>query len=95
MSVVTSVPAFLRKALFGNRIAPMKSALLWIMLRAAADWPSRKRLVTTMASTPPGRSVSIALAKKKLWMDSLLRCVRSLSYSLSEPNGGLPIARSK
>ncbi|AAL49613.1 unknown [Sinorhizobium phage PBC5] len=79
MSVVTSVPAFLRKALFGRRIAPTRSAVLAICSRAASLEPSRKRFVTTIASTPPGRSVSIDFAKKKLWMESLLRWRRCLS----------------
>jgi hypothetical protein len=51
-------------------------------------------LDTTIASTPPGRRLSIDFAKKKLWMDHFERSGYCLSCTDWLPNGGLPMARS-
>ncbi len=62
MSVVTSVPAFARKASFGRRMAPMNRKSEASTSRASGFAVSRNRCVTTMDMIPPGRRCMPALA---------------------------------
>jgi len=64
MSEVTSVPALFLKVLFGNLIAPSKSALCAIYLRTSILSLSIVPLLVTNAIIPPGLTLSIVLAKK-------------------------------
>ena len=64
MSVVTSVPALAVKALLGKRMAPSSSARSARYLRTFSSCLSSVPLLVMKATTPPGRTLSMALAKK-------------------------------
>ena len=63
ISDVTSVPADL-KALFGNLIAPTKSALFANSLRNELSFLSSVPLEVTKAMIPPSRTLSSDFKKK-------------------------------
>ena len=64
ISIVTSVPAFALKALFGSRIAPRSSARSARYLRTEGLALSSVPFEVRNATTPPGRTLSSARAKK-------------------------------
>ena len=68
ISEVTSVPAFLLKVLLGRRIAPKRSALWAKYFLTLVFSLSRVPFDVIKATTPPGRTLSKALAKKKSWI---------------------------
>jgi hypothetical protein len=64
MSVVTSVPAFFLKALFGRRIAPSNSVRVESISRSVESSLSIVPRDVMNMSSPPGRTFSSEAAKK-------------------------------
>ena len=64
MSLVTSVPALALKAVFGKRIAPMRSARWARYFRTAGLSLSIVPFEVMKAITPPGRILSSVFPRK-------------------------------